>query len=181
MRSNHRCEGRGGQAGRDVPSSTLKCAVTFHGGWWSVRGGVKAVLAHSSLHLDRRTGCSKMPTIAAVTRKGSLRAEYFSAESGARSGADTENGYPRPLRSGRVGRRRRADHAGLVQHDGLARPRAARLTGRRLRLRRARHRAIQRSCPTYSREREPGPRSHGIPDRLFFRHYFPPEIWRIQR
>ena len=32
MRSNHRCEGRGGQAGRDVPSSTLKCAVTFHGG-----------------------------------------------------------------------------------------------------------------------------------------------------
>ena len=66
--------------------------------WWSVRGGVKAVLAHSSLHLDRRTGCSKMPTIAAVTRKGSDRAEYFSVESGARSGAERENDTPGPLR-----------------------------------------------------------------------------------
>ena len=50
-----------------------------------------------------------------------------------------------------VGRRRRADHAGLVQHDGLARPRAVRLTGRRLRLRRARPVAIQRSCANCSR------------------------------
>ena len=49
-----------------------------------------------------------------------------------------------------VGRARGATDGGLVQHDGLARPRAARPTGRRLRLRRARPSAIQRSCVTYS-------------------------------
>jgi hypothetical protein len=46
------------------------------------------------------------------------------------------SGGTRVMQAEPVGRRRRADHAGLVQHDGLARPRAARLTGRRLQLRR---------------------------------------------
>ena len=48
-----------------------------------------------------------------------------------------------------VGRRRRADHAGLVQHDGLARPRAARPTGRRVRLRLARPGVVQRQGSTF--------------------------------
>ena len=56
-----------------------------------------------------------------------------------------------------VGRARGATDGGLVQHDGLARPRAARPTGRRLRLRRARPSAIQRSCVTYSHNEPPAP------------------------